>query len=809
MPSIIMQTFRALILVLFFTTPLFSQTFTVSGKVVDGDNSQLSFVTVLLFVEGATNAIAGASTDDKGNFIFNNLKESNYTLKLSFIDYQTKLQDISVTADQNLGTIVLEKAPETLDETVITVKKPTIVKEPGKLIFNVENTSLSTGTTLELLTKTPGVLVIQDQITIKGTPTTIFINGKRVYLSAAEVASLLKNVDASVIKSVEVITNPSAKYDAEAGSILNITTSRAISVGYKGSLSGRYEQAVYPKYNFGTSHFYKNNWVNFYAGYSFSPRKEFKDQHDDIQFFNPDGSVKSIWDTDFTRTTRSYTHQGNIIADFTLNKNNSLSVSSNIFVSPNKQFNNTVLAEIFNGQRQLDSTFTTASDLENDQYNLSFSGEYKTIIDPKGTSLTTTVNYILYDDKQQQNVSTNYFLPNGDFTRNNSFLTDALQESNIITAGVDISMPLTSASFEAGAKYSNIDTKSSLDFFTTENNTTQFNATLSDEFIYEESIYAAYVNFSKEWEKWEMGIGLRSEFTSINGDSRSLGEVNTQEYFELFPSVSVQHTINDKNALGLSYARHIQRPRYQSLNPFKYFLNENNFNGGNPNLVPAIDDKITLSYNYKSKWFFDLYYHHTENVLNLLRLQDNENLIIRTVDTNLIKDFQYSLDIVHVSSPTSWWYLSLYTSAFYFENEFFALESVEEKFSNDTFGLYTQVYNGITFTKDRTFSGDIIGVYLSDIIYGSYDYGNQFSLSFSIRKSFWDNTASISAGVNDVFDTYNVPATSRYYNQDNTYFAQPESRLYRVSFKYTFGNSRLRDNNRNSKPEETGRLEKN
>ncbi len=809
MPSSIMQTFRTLILVLFFTTPLFSQTFTVSGKVVDGNNAPLSFVTVLLFTEGASSAITGASTDDKGNFIFNNLKVANYTLTFSFVGYQTKHKDISVSADQNLGIIVLDRVPEVLDETVIAIKRPTIVKESGKLIFNVENTSLSTGTTLELLTKTPGVLVIQDQITIKGTPTVIFINGKRVYLSAAEVVSLLKNVGASAIKSVEVITNPSAKYDAEAGSILNIITTRAISVGYKGSLSGRYEQATYPKYNFGTSHFYKNNWVNLYAGYSFSPRKEFKDQHDDIRFFNTDGSVKSVWDTDFTRTTRSYVHQGNVIADFTINKKNSISVSSNIFVSPNKQFNNTVFAEIFNGQQQLDSTFTTVSDLENDQYNLSFSGEYKTVVDPKGTSLTTTVNYILYDDKQDQGVSTNYFLPNGDFIRNNSFLTEALQESDIITAAVDISVPLTSATFDAGTKYSNIDTRSSLDFFDTENNTVQFNTALSDEFIYEESIYAAYLNFSKEWEKWEMAIGLRSEFTSVNGDSRSLGEVNTQEYLDFFPSLSVQHTINDKNTLGLSYARHIQRPRYQSLNPFKYFLNENNFNGGNPNLVPAIDDKITLSYNYKSKWFFDLYYHHTEDVLSLLRFQDNESLIMRTVDANLIEDFQYSLDIVHVSSPTPWWYLSMYTSAFYFENEFFALESEEEKFSNDTFGLYAQVYNGISFTKDRTFSGDITAVYLSDFIYGSYDYGNQFSLSFSVRKSFWDNTASISAGVNDVFDTYNVPVTSRYYNQDNTYFAQPESRLYRVSFKYTFGNSRLRDNNRNSKPEETGRLEKN
>ena len=165
--------------------------------------------------------------------------------------------------------------------------------------------------------------------------------------------------------------------------------------------------------------------------------------------------------------------------------------------------------------------------------------------------------------------------------------------------------------------------------------------------------------------------------------------------------------------------------------------------------------------------------------------------------------------MVYVSSLTPWWYLSLYTSGFYFENEFYAVESIDEKYSNSTVGFYGQFYSGLTFSKDQTMTGDVTAVYLSDFIYGSYDYGNQFSLSLSVRKSFWDKTGSVTLGVNDLFDTYNVPVTSRYYNQDNSYFAQPESRLYRVSFKYTFGNTKLRDNNRDRKPEETTRLEKN
>lgn len=805
-----MNAIRLLILTMLCTTSLFAQTFSIKGKVVDTDNQPLSFVTILLYPEEASEAMTGTATDENGYFFLDGITKGSYSLAISFVGFETQSHQIVLTdVDLSIKDVHLEASTEALDETVLTVKRPTVVKEPGKLVFNVENTSLSTGSTLDLLTKTPGVLVIQDQISIKKAPTTIFINGKRVYLSPTEVSSLLRNLDASVVKSVEVITNPSASYDAETGAILNIVTSKNVSIGYKGTINGRYEQATYPKYNLGTSQFYKNDWLNFYADYSYSPAKEYKYQYDYIRFFEPDRSVKAIWDTDFTRTTKSHTHQGNLIADFTLNENNGLSISSNIYVLPYKKFNNTVDAEIYNAQMQLDSTFQTLSAFDNDQYNLSFSGDYKTIIDSKGTSLTTTVNYILYNDEQEQNVSTNYYLANGDFSNNDSFYTQANQNSDILTVALDLNLPLEEASLDGGAKFSNIDTNSALDYYNIENSDLIYNPSLSDNFVYDESIYATYLNFDKDWEKWDFGIGLRAEYTVVKGTSRDLGEIDDQNYFDLFPSVSIQNQIDDSNSIGLSYARHIQRPRYQSLNPFKYFLNQSNYNSGNPYLVPAIDDKITLSYNYKSKLFFDLYYHGTKDALSILKFQDNENMVMSTIDENLIEEFQYSLDILYISSVTPWWYLSVYTSGFYFENEFYALESVEEKYSNSTFGFYGQLYNGLTISKNKTVTGDVTAVYLSNFIYGSYDYSNQFSMSFSIRKSFWDNTASITAGVNDIFDTFNVPVTSQYYNQDNSYFAQPESRMFRIGFRYTYGNAILRDNNRDRKPEETGRLEKN
>jgi hypothetical protein len=796
-------------IVLFFSGILTAQNASLTGRVVDSERNPLSFASVVLYEENSEVALFGASTDEEGIFILKDLPSQTYRIAFSYIGFKTREESFPVSGDAVIGTIILEEEAEALSETTIINKRPTLTKEPGKLVFNVENTSLSTGSTLNLISKTPGVLLIQGAISIKNTTPVVYINNKRVYLSSAETLSLLSNTDASTIRSVEVITNPSAQYDADAGAVLNIVTSRPISVGYKGSVNSTFEQAVYPKYSFGTSHFYKGKGIDLYAGYSFSPRKEFKDQDDFIRYFNPDGSVKSIWTSDFDRTTTSNAHQGNIIADFSLNDKNTLSFSSNLLVSPNKEFNNNVFAEIRNPQQQLDSTFVTKSFLDNDKSNLSFNLSHTLLMGEKGTTLKTAVNYITYKDEQFQNVNTTYFSPEGEVLRNNSFFTEADQQSDIVTGQVDLSTVILSGELKSGLKYSNIDTESSLAFFDTNSPVAMLDLSLSDDFRYEEAIAAAYVNYLAEWEQWAIEAGLRGEYTDVAGNSRSLGIVNTQEYFELFPSASVQYTIDENNSMGLSYARHITRPRYQSLNPFKYFLNENNFNAGNPNLVPAIDNKIMFDYNYKNTWFFELYYHRTEETLSLLTFQDNTNNVIRTIDANLIEDFQYSFDIIYAAPVAAWWYLSVYTSSFYFENEFFSVESAEETYTNSTFGFYGQMYSGITLSEKGSLSSDITAVYLSDFIYGSYTYGNQFNLSVSFRKAFWNDRASITLGVDDIFNSYNVPVTSKYYNQDNSYFAMPESRLFRLGFKYTFGNAILRDNKRSTKTNEEDRLEKN
>ena len=798
---------------LLFSATIFGQQSKISGTVLDQNNAPISFVTVLVNniseEKGASGAVfvKGTTTDDLGNFTLENVEHGNYTLHFSFIGFQSQTKQIHLTSTVFLGAIVLLESSEMLDQAVITIKRPTIQKSPGRLVFNVENTSVASGSVLDVLRKTPGVVVSQQGISVKNNSPVIYVNNKRVYLSSKETLSLLESTNGSLIKSVEVITNPSSKYDADATTVLNINTTRAVAVGYKGSASGVYQQAVYAKYNLATAHFYKNDWLNAYGNYSYSPRKEFKEDENNTRFFAPDETTTSGYrDSYFTRVTKSNTHQANVVLDLTANEQHSFGVSARVFVSPNKRFENQALSLNTNRQQQLDSTFTTASGSTRNTSNIALNASHTFSLANSETQLVTQANYITYSADRAQDVETNYFSPSGQQLRNNNFTTTGNQASTIFTGQIDLSAPLVSGALDWGLKISDIKTSSAQDFFDQTEQGAVLNPSLSDDFQYQENIFAAYFNITRDWEQWSLDLGLRAEQTEVMATSKNLGEVNNQYYFELFPKMSLLYTANENNSFGLSYSRSIARPNYESLNPFRYFINENNYTDGNPNLVPEIDSKYTFSYTHNNTWFLEAYYWHIKNPLEELRFQNNTTRALQNLETNLIKGYQYSLDVTYAKSVTSWWYLQVVTSGFFIENEFLAQQSAQQTALANTYGFYGQIYSGLVLSEQANITSDVTALYISNLIFGSYTYKNQFNLSASVRKKIWDKKASITLGVDDIFNTNNIPVVSRYANQDNGYFARTESRLFRVGFTYNFGNSKLRDNNREITTKESDRL---
>lgn len=761
---------------------------------------------ILLSASDSSTVYRGAVSNEDGSFLLEEVEANSYMLEIRYVGYDTYLKRIELSGNLNIKKIVLSEMASGLDEVTINAKKPTVSKSVDRLTFNVENSILSSGNSYEILKRTPGVIVSQGQLLIKNRPADVYINDKKVYLTAQELQQLLEGFSGENVKSVEVITNPPAKYNAEGGSILNIITSKNLSVGYKGSVNASNTIAIKPKYAIGTSQYYKTDWLNAFASYNFNTRTDVKQDLGNINFFGPAGNINSIWEDEFNKETKKESHSFSTIFDFTLSEKSKLSLSANILLAPKADSDINGRTEIFNPQNQLDSLYTTSSRLENERDNLLLNANYSTSLGENGSTFSAQANYIKYKDDQTQDLSTEYFSNSGDLLRDNSFYTVANQDTDIYTGQFDFTSFLASFAAEYGAKYSGIESRSGLNFFDTNTNNREFVDALSDEFDYKENIFAGYISLSKDWDTWSMKAGLRGENTDIEGRSNSLGVVNTQDYFQLFPSFYLMHMVGENHSFGLDYSKRIIRPRFQSLNPYRYFLNENNFQSGNPNLKPGIANKISLNYTFKNKLAFDVYWDRTDDDTSILPFQNNENRTLRSVTDNLRYAQQFSFDMSYYDYVKDWWYLYIYNSVFKFENEFVAYESDNRIVQNETTGVYLSATNYLTLSKDGTFTGNLTASYFSDLIAGSYDFGEaQYSISLGLRKTFYDNRLSATINVEDLLNTFNIPLESKYLNQDNSFFAMPESRMIRFGLLYKFGNFKLRDNQRALDAEENER----
>ncbi len=798
---------KVFILLFFLATSLQAQQFTVSGKIVDVDENSLSFVTVLLLKASDSAFIAGTATGIQGQFQIQNTPQGAYILKASIIGFDDFFKPIEVTSDLDLGILRLLEAPEGLGQVTIEAQKPTIQREIDRLIFNVENTSLSNGSSMDILKRTPSVIVQQNNITVQNQPATIYINDRKVNLSPAEVQSLLDGFAGSYVKSIEVITNPGAQYDADSGIIINIVTSKALTLGYKGSVSAGYEQAIFPKYSAGTSHYFKNEKIDFFVNYNFRKRKEHKNDLGEVTFFEPDNSINSFWETDFVRITRSETHTINSIIDYSLSDKTTLSVSSLVSLNPTTTFSNKEVAEIFSPQNQLDSLFTTTSGLDSEKKNLAFDFSLNHKFNEKGTSLKFNAHYTNFDDSRFQNVNTNYFLPNQTLLRNNSFLTDANQDIGIYVGQLDFTTNLFKMPIEIGVKASSINTESGIEFFDLINGTEQFNPILSDNFDYEENVFAGYIKISKIWKKWRLSAGLRGEYTETEGNSIALSQKTKNDYLDWFPNATINYIPNQNHSIKLAYKRSIQRPNYSLLNPFSYFINENNFTTGDPNLQPAYIDRYSIEYVAENKYTFEFYYRTTQGAVDVLSFQNNENRFLRSVSTNIEDKNGYGFEFKYFGFIKDWWTFYHYNSLFYEENSFFAIESNNEFVTVSTSGMLSQLVNSFTITKDKTFSGDLILVHLTGLPSGTYLMDPFTMVNLGLRKTFWDNRASLSLTVNDIFDTFNRKLQTDFLNQRNSYFAITESRFLQVGFTYNFGNFRLKDNTKQIRNDERNRID--
>lgn len=784
-----------------------SQTFEVNGSVRDTDGKPLPYANVMLLQVPDSTQVKGISADDNGKFSLKNIEPDVYYLQAKYFGYLSLLVPLEIKSNLKIGALVLEPIEQNLNEVVVTGTKPIIERKADRIVFNVENTVLGEGNSWDILRNAPGVIVMQDNLEIRGRNATVYLNDRKVQLSPLEVQEFLKGLSGEMISSVEVIPNPPASFEAGEGSILNIRTKENVTPGYKGNVRGQYTQGVFPKYSFGTSHYFKNDKVGIFLNYTINPRKEFKSGDGRVNFINDQDEVFARWNTDIEETIRSQDQQLNLMFDYKPSERDLLNFTSNLSFSPNKEIVNEISTEMQNGAGVLDSTMQTLSPIDEDMVNLSFDLNYERKLKKEGENLKANVHYTYYDLSRLQRGSSDYFDPAGTFLRNFTFATDAMQDINIFTSRVDYYLPLESGSFETGIRGSWINTDSGIDYFDVNNNLPPFDIAISDNFEYREGVYALYGIYSHDWEKWALKLGLRAEQTNVESFSITLQQINKQNYFELFPSFYLSRKLGEENSITFDYSRKIDRPKYSDLNPFRYFLNENNYLEGNPNLVPNFSHNFNLNYTIKDTYFIDVYYRDNGRYISTLTFQDNENQILRESKQNVQKSTSYGLDFTISTSINNFWSVYFYNTVFYEDETFLAEESTIDTYKNSVTGYYGYLNNTFSLSKDGTFTGDLSFTYLSSFLFGSYKVSEIAILNVGLRKTLWNNRGVISLAGEDLLGMARGRLTSRYANQDNSLRERPETRFVRLGFTYKFGNYRLNNNNRSLRKSELQRLE--
>lgn len=796
-----------LILLGIFPLLLASQSYEVSGFVKDSEGKPLPFSNVILLQVTDSTQVKGISADDAGYFSIKDIAPDIYYLQANYFGYISVMVPLEIKSNIKIGAIVLESNRELLDEVVLTGQQPSIERKADRIVFHVENTVVSEGNAMDILRNAPGVIVVQDNLEIRGQRATVYLNNRKVQLSSSEIQDFLKGLAGNVISAVEVLPNPPASYEAEDGPILNIQTVVNVSPGYKGSIRGQVEQAIFPKYSIGTSHYHKGEKFNLFANYVINPRKEFVTSDIEIKYKDDQNTVFADWNTEHFRTTRSLAQQANLILDYSLSERDLLNLTANLSISPDVDVLNEVATEMRNALGTVDSTLQNISTINEDVLNLSFDLNYERSLKKEGASIKANAHYTYYELSRQQIGSSDYFDAAENFLRNFDFSTDALQDINIVTGQLDYYTPVKLGSIEIGIKGSVIDSNSEIDYFDVNNTLPPFNIALADKFNYSEWVAAAYSSFSQEWDDWSLKMGLRIEQTEVEAQSETLNQINNQSYLELFPSLYLTRKLGENHSLTFDYSRKLTRPKYSDLNPFRYFLNENDFDEGNPNLVPNFSHNFNLNFNIKDTYFIDAYYRDNGRYISRLTFQDNTNQTLREIKQNVLDSNSYGLDFTIATSVTPFWYLYFYNSIFYEDETFLAVESTIDSYKNEVSGYYGYLSNSFTISKDKTFKGDVTLTYLSGFLFGSFQQSETIALNAGVRKSLWQNRAVISLVSEDVLGRANAKYTSRYANQDNTFFGVPETQFVRLGFTYNFGNYRLSNGDRDLQKSELDRLE--
>ncbi len=769
----------------------------ITGTIIDNKGQTLEAVTVALLNSRDSGKVKETVTNQAGHFVFSELPDGKYLILASSVGYNrlySQPVELSGQSSRTLPPMVLTGTSTSLAAVAVVGKRPPIEQKADRTIINVDASPSNTGSTaMDVLEKAPGVTLDKDDnISLKGKQgVTVMIDNKPTYLSATQLADYLRSLPASAIDQIELMTNPSAKYDAAGNSgIINIKTKKNKMKGFNGNLNLTHTQGVYPKpsgslnlnYRTGQFNFFVNGGYSHWEGFQvLQIQRKYLDgdaaqtvnsifqQTTVMHFINPEGNLKLGMDYYVTPKTTI----GFVVSGFR-NKEMDRSGSNIQLLNPSYAIDSLVY-----------SPNTNNTSWKNESANLNFRHTY----DSAGRELTADMDYVRYSSVSDQNFNNQTFTPEKALL-DQSVLTGNLPSTiNIYTFKSDYTRPLAKGyKLETGIKVSYVNTNNTANYYDVVNGKSNVDTTKTNAFIYRENINAAYVTMTKQYgKKWTVQAGLRAENTNYYGHQlgNGLTVINndssfSRSYVNLFPTLYLTYDANQKNTFTLNYGRRIDRPAYQDLNPFLFFLDQYTYQAGNPYLQPQYTNNVELSHTYNHWLTTTLNYSYTVNFFTETFQQSGQATIVR--NGNIGSRQNAGIAVSAMRPVTKWWTAILYSNVNY--NKFTGVlygQNIDVSATTLLLNLNNQ------FSFQHGWSGELSGFYRTKGVEGQVIVDPLGQGTVAIAKKIMKDKASLKLSVRDFLYTNRVKGYIDFQETDATFHNRRDSRQVAMTFSWNFG----------------------
>lgn len=768
----------------------------VVGVIKDDNQKAIESVSVSLLNAKDSSSLKVIASDKSGLYHFDGVASGKYLVSATAVGHTIEYSPVFEISSSNsftqLKQMTLKKKSAELQEVAVVGKKSFIEQKADRMVVNVDASPANAGSTvMDVLEKSPGVMVDKDgNISLKGKQgVTIMIDNKPTYLNATQLANYLKSLPASAIDQLEIMTNPSAKYDAAGNSgIINIKTKKNKTKGFNGSLTLTHTQGVYPKPSGSVNTNYRNGKFNVFlnAGYSHWEGFQTLDinrnylnvsdkkvnsiftQHTTMKFTNPEFNVK--FGVDYYLTNK--TTLGFVVSGFQ-NEESNLS-TSNIFLKDADNFVDSIVY----------STGNSKGKWRNGSYNLNFRHQF----DSTGRELTADLDYIRYNSSNDQHFVNTTYNPDWTFRDQTVLRGDLPATINIYSFKTDYTHPLKKdLKLEAGLKTSYVSTDNKANYFNVVDDASYVDTGKTNHFLYHENINAAYVNLNKQYKKWSLQAGLRLENTNYSGHQlgndytvNNNDSVFKKSYVNIFPTLYISYQANDKNQFAINYGRRIDRPAYEDLNPFLFFLDQYTYQAGNPYLQPQYTNNVEFSHTYKSFLTTTLNYSNTKNFFTETFEQQDHATIVRR--GNIGRRQNAGIAVSAQIKATKWWTAIVYVNANY--NKFNGMlygENIDASATTYLGNLNNQ------FRFGKGWSGEISGWYRSKGLEGQIIIEPMGAASAAISKQLFKEKANVKLGIRDMFYTQQAKGHINFQQTEATFHNSRDSRQVSLTFTYRFG----------------------